>query len=86
MNDEGIKRYEIAAKDAKHFTETYGLENQYQTIFAEIKNSALNGLYGIRVNKIPNFTPDETMCKIVERLRELGYHVETTSISIYIKW
>lgn len=85
MNDEGIKRYEITAKEAKHFTETSGLENQYRIIFAEIKNASLNGLYGIRV-QTPNFTPDETMCKIAERLRELGYHVETTSISIYIKW
>lgn len=85
MNDEGIKRYEITAKEAKHFTETSGLENQYRAIFEEIKNAALNGLYGIRV-QFPIYTPDEIKKTIVRKLEDLGYYVETTSISIYIKW
>ena len=76
---------QITADNARNITFTIGKDSLFEKIFDAIREGASNGLDSIRL-QFPNYTPDETKKTIVRKLEELGYHVETTSISIYIKW
>lgn len=76
---------QITADNARNITSTIGKDTLFEKIFDTIRAGASNGIDVVRYQFVDH-TPDETKKTIVRKLEELGYHVETTSISIYIKW